>query len=114
MVTKIKLAVLLVLLIPSLTFAAPGWQRDTTWTWSYDPPEDLVLTGFRMYQDGNPVCDIAGAEARIGSCQILLTKRSTPFTLTAVFASGEESPHSDAYVLIDWGPKPRIIKLESR
>lgn len=55
MVTKIKLAVLLVLLIPSLTFAAPGWQRDTTWTWSYDPPEDLVLTGFRMYQDGNAI-----------------------------------------------------------
>jgi hypothetical protein len=44
----------------------------------------------------------------------LLLKRSTPFTLTAVFASGEESPHSDAYVLLDWGPKPRIIRLESR
>jgi len=108
------LIALLLCLCPAMVMAAPGWERSITAEWGYDAPADLVLTGFRMYQEGVAVCDFTGPDLRTGTCNILLLKRSTPFTLTAVFASGEESPHSDAYVLLDWGPKPRIIRLESR
>lgn len=108
---KRLLLALSLLLLPVIVQAAPGWDRNITAEWGYDPPADLVLTGFRMYQEGVAVCDFQGAELRTASCNITLLKRSTPFTLTAVFSTGEESPHSDAYVLVDWGPKPRIIKL---
>ena len=108
------LIALLLCLMPVAAMAAPGWERNITAEWGYDAPADLVLTGFRMYQEGVAVCDFAGPDLRTGTCNILLLKRSTPFTLTAVFSSGEESPHSDAYALLDWGPKPRIIRLESR
>lgn len=108
---KKLLITLLLCLMPVAAMAAPGWERSITAEWGYDAPADLVLTGFRMYQEGVAVCDFTGPDLRTGTCNILLLKRSTPFTLTAVFASGEESPHSDAYVLLDWGPKPKIIRM---
>ena len=111
---KRLLLLLVLLVVPTMVNAVPVWDRNITVEWGYDAPADLVLTGFRMYQEGVAVCDFTGPDLRTGTCNILLLKRSTPFTLTAVFASGEESPHSDAYVLLDWGPKPRIIRLESR
>lgn len=106
-------AALSVLLPPSAA-AAPGWQRDTTWTWGYDPPIDLTLAGFRMYQDGNPVCEYSLPEARTASCKITLVKKTTAFTLTAFFSDGQESPHSDPYILVDWGPKPHLIEVRPR
>ena len=94
--------------------AAPGWQRDTTAVWTYDAPTDMVLSGFKMYQDGNPVCEFSLPEARTASCKVTLTKRTTSFTLTAYFADGQESGHSDPYVLVDWGPKPKIITFTAK
>ena len=105
------LALLACLLVPVAAHSAPEWPRDTTWTWSYDAPTDLVLSGFKMYQDGNPICEYSTPDVRVASCRVTLTKHVTSFTLTAIFADGQESPHSEAYVLNDWGPKPRIITV---
>ena len=108
---KKLLITLLLCLCPVAAMAAPGWERSITAEWGYDAPADLVLTGFRMYQEGIVACDLPGTEARTASCGVILSKRSTPFTMTAVFQNGEESPHSEAYVVNDWGPKPKIIRF---
>ena len=78
----------LAIILPIGAEASPGWQRDTTWTWSYEPPLDLTLAGFRMYQDGNPVCEYSLPEARTAACKITLVKKTTSFTLTAFFSDG--------------------------
>ena len=49
---KRLLIALLLCLCPAMVMAAPGWERSITAEWGYDAPADLVLTGFRMYQEG--------------------------------------------------------------
>jgi len=105
------LLAILLLLIPISVSAAPGWQRNLTVEWGYEPPADMSHTGFKLYQDGAAVCTWATAIVRIGSCDVVLIKKTTSFTLTATFADGGESPHSEIYTLNDWGPKPTIIKV---
>ena len=107
---KLLLTILLIL-VPLSVSAAPGWQRNLTVEWGYEPPSDMSYTGFKLYQEGVAVCTWGTAIVRIGSCDAVLTKKSTTFTLTATFADGQESLHSDPYVLNDWGPKPRIITV---
>ena len=109
---KLLLTILLIL-VPLSVSAAPGWQRNLTVEWGYEPPSDMSHTGFKLYQEGVAVCTWGTAIVRIGSCDVVLTKKSTSFTLTATFADGQESLHSDPYILNDWGPKPHIISLEA-
>jgi len=110
-----KWILLLVLLaVPMPVQAAPEWQRSIQVEWGYEPPTDLIATGFRLYQEGVEVCEWAVPTIRTGDCDVILTQKSTSFTLTATFSDGQESPHSDPYIFVDWGPKPRIIRLESR
>ena len=111
---RFLLILLLIFVGPSLALAAPGWQRNLTVEWEYTPPGDISHTGFKLYQDGAPVCTWSTAIVRIGSCDVTLVNKSTTFTLTATFADGGESSHSAPYVLNDWGPKPTIIKVTSK
>jgi len=106
-----KLLLIIVMLCMASVANAAGWQRNLTVEWEYTPPADMSHTGFKLYQDGTAVCTWNTAIVRIGSCDVVLTKKSTSFTLTATFADGQESLHSEPYVLNDWGPKPRIISV---
>ena len=108
---KRLLLVIALLFIASSAFAAPQWNRSITVEWGYESPADLTVTGFKLYQEGMPACEWSVPIARIGSCDVVLTTKITKYTLTALFGDGTESPHSEPYVLIDWGPKPRIIKV---
>ena len=108
------LALLACLLVPVAAYAAPGWQRNITVEWEYTPPTDMPHTGFKLYQDGAAVCEWNVSIVRIGSCDVTLVKKTTSFTLAATFLGGEESPQSDAYILTDWGPKPKIITFTAK
>ena len=103
-----------VLLFPIISQAAPGWDRGITVEWEYTPPADVVVAGFRLYQAGTKVCEWQSAEARAAECAVLITTKSTSFTLSAFFSDGEETPQSDPYILTDWGPKPRIIRVTAK
>jgi len=111
---KKLLLVLLLILTPSLALAAPGWQRNLTIEWEYEPPADIEPVGFKLYQEGTAVCEWSVPTIRTGTCDVTLLKKITLFTITALFSDGGESIHSDPYLLIDWGPKPKIIKITSR
>jgi len=111
---KKLLLVIAVLLFPIHLRAAPSWNRSITVEWSYDTPSDLSLTGFKLYQEGQPTCEWSVPIARIGTCDVVLTAKITRYTLAALFSDGQESPQSEPYLFIDWGPKPRIINVTAK
>jgi len=66
-------------------------------TWGYTPPTSPAVTGFRLYQEGQSVCVTLVSSAQDMDCDVLLTKKITSFTLTAIFSDSTESPHSAPY-----------------
>lgn len=92
---------------------AAGWSRDLHVEWGYTPPVEPAVTGFRLYQQGmaEPVCAFAGGDTRDGDCASTIDRRTTPFTLTATFADGTESPHSAPFAFTDALPAPGIKSM---
>lgn len=92
---------------------ATGWSRDLRAEWDYTQPVEPVCTGFRLYQHGRaaPICTFAGGDTRAGDCAATIDRRTTPFTLTATFADGTESPHSAPFAFTDQLPAPGIRSL---
>jgi hypothetical protein len=96
---------LLLLAIPAMAEA-----QSIHVTWGYTPPFEPAVSGFRLYQEGQPVCMIASAQAQEMDCKVTLVKKVTTYTLTAMFVDGTESPHSAPYafdmdgrLLAPWG-----------
>lgn len=65
----------------------------------YTPPSELTVSGFRLYQDGSLACEIQNPNATSMDCAVSLYQDTTPFTLTATFTDGSESPHSAPFPL---------------
>lgn len=97
------------LILASSSFA---YERTITAEWTaYTPPQGVTATGFKLYKEGVLACTFTGAALVKGECTVDLVKASTPFTLTALFSDGKESPHSPPYTLVDYGPGPQGLKL---
>ncbi|MGI6656354.1 MAG: PKD domain-containing protein [Desulfobulbus sp.] len=84
---------LLVIFCCWLPAAALAETRSIHVEWGYTPPNTPAVTGFKLYQEGIPVCQTNNPQAHAMDCQVTLTSIST-FTLTATFDNGTESPHS--------------------
>jgi hypothetical protein len=97
---------------PEPATVVAGWDREATVEWGYTPPTEPALSGFQLYQEGAKACQWAGAETRSGDCTLRIAKRDTPFTLTALFADGTESPHSAPFVFTDVLPAPVLKSLK--
>lgn len=97
---------------PAPTTVVAGWDRQATVEWGYTPPVEPAVSGFQLYQEGAKACQWAGAETRGGDCTLRIAKRDTPFTLTALFADGTESPHSAPFVFTDVLPAPVLKSLK--
>ena len=97
---------------PAPTTVVAGWDRAATVEWGYTPPTEPAVSGFQLYQEGAKACQWAGAETRSGDCTLRIAKRDTPFTLTALFADGTESPHSAPFVFTDVLPAPVLKSLK--
>jgi hypothetical protein len=87
-----------------------SWATSIHVTWGYTPPTEPAVTGFRLYQEGNPVCSTDNSDAQDIDCDVTLVKDVTIYTLTAMFVDGTESPHSAPYafdrngrLLAPWG-----------
>lgn len=104
----IKALVVIVLLV----IATPAMATSIHVTWGYTPPMSPAVSGFRLYQEGLPVCRTEDPNAQEMDCEVLLVKKITSYTLTALFIDGTESPHSAPYsfdmngrLLAPWGFK---------
>jgi hypothetical protein len=89
---KIIIFTVIVLLVPVLS-----WAQSIHVTWGYTPPMAPAVSGFKLYQEGKPVCVTLVPSAQDMDCEVTLTQKVTVYTLTAIFADGTESPHSAPY-----------------
>ena len=106
------LRIVLVFSIAMVAAAAHAYERPIRVEWTkYTAPIGLTTMGFRLYQEGAPVCNFQGADAVAGDCTVNLTKLDTSFTLTATFPDNKESPQSSPYVFRDYGPPPQGLKI---
>jgi len=87
--------VLFILLLLALPVSAGAQSIHVSW--GYTPPTAPAVSGFRLYQEGVPVCATSIPSAHEMDCDVVLVKRITTYTLTALFADNTESPHSAPY-----------------
>ena len=66
--------------------------------WGYTPPSEPAVSGFRLFREGTPVCRTKNAKATAMDCKVSIAAETTPFTLTATFTNGTESPHSAPFL----------------
>lgn len=90
---KLALVVLLVLGL-TLEVAAQSIHIE----WGYTPPSTPAVTGFKVYQNGVFACQTTDPNATAMDCNVVFTTINTPFTLTATFSDGTESPHSSPFL----------------
>ena len=84
-------------LLPSLATAAITAAIHVAWS-PYTPPSPLALSGFRLFREGVAVCRTTNARATAMDCTVSIVAETTPFTLTATFTNGTESPHSAPFL----------------
>jgi len=105
---KLVMAVLISLL--AITANAADRSLHAEWT-KYTPPTGAVVSGFNLYKENVLACKFPGAVIVSGDCVTDVSALKTNFTLTALFADGNESPKSNAFVLTDYGPAPQGLKV---
>lgn len=86
-----------IILTVCLLFPLSALAQSIHVTWGYTPPMAPAVTGYRLYQEGTPVCVVMDPLAQETDCDVILTKQITVYTLTALFEDGTESPHSAPY-----------------
>lgn len=76
----------------------PERIREVRVAWDYgEVTPDLA--GFRLYHEGEMVCESRSPTARSMSCEVSLSEGAHNFTLTAFNQAGLESAHSNTAVL---------------
>ena len=100
---RLLLAVMLLL----LASAAHAAQLQIEWEMA-SPPTDLA--SFNLYLDEQPVCNFPG-DLREAECEVQISDAVNTFTLTAVDAAGQESPHSVPFVFDPPPHAPGILTI---
>ena len=112
------LIAVLALVIPfNIALADPTGQNIHV-EWSYDvvQPEGRVIEGFKLYKDGEQVCDFNDGSLRVGDCIFNSEPGEFNFTLTSYGNNGFESLVSDVYTfeLTDDRNAPVLIHITGR
>jgi len=68
--------------------------------WGYEPQEAYPITGFKLYQEWEPVCQTIDPTKRAMDCYVTLPASIISYTLTATYVDGTESPHSNQYLFV--------------
>lgn len=90
------LVAVLVCYLPVFASAATTCSIRAEWT-SYVPPNGYIVSGYRLYQNGQLACQSTHSKATSIDCQVTLNTSTANFTLTALFTNGTESPHSTPF-----------------
>ena len=100
---QLTLIRLLFAFLCSLPFSASAATQTIHVDWSYTPPSEPAVIGFKLYQEGAFACETHDPTVTAMDCSVTLATATTNFTLTATFNDGTESPQSApfAFTLTD-------------
>lgn len=84
--------------------------------WTYEQPENRVIAGYKLYQEGVEVCNFTVPSAREGDCTFNSEPGEFDFTLTAYTDDGLESLMSVAYTfeLTNDRNPPVLLRITGR
>ena len=97
------------LLLPEPLFANTQ-KVYVEWSFDYQPTENKVLQGFRLYKEGIQICETDNPEAKFMDCKFTSEDGIYKFTLTAVCEDGTENLHSDFYKFTLGNPLQAIVQ----
>lgn len=80
----------------ALMLASPVLGKSVTATYTYGDP---AVDGFRLYDNGILLCELADPTARTMVCEATLGFGAHSFTMTA-YSAAVESPHSVAFPMV--------------
>jgi hypothetical protein len=72
----------------------PVELNSITFSWAFDSEQESTISGFRVYNNSNLLCEVLDPTARDISCETKLDQTNI-FTLTTINLSGEESSPSN-------------------
>lgn len=95
---KVVCLLLLVgIIFPLPAFALSLHKVHLDWDYENQPVEGESLAGFRLYKEGELVCQINDPAVRSADCHVQSEEGTFHFTLTAFYSGGTETPHSSPY-----------------
>lgn len=100
--------------IPTAQAGQYNIQVDFTFDTVGDPSKQVV--GYRLYQQGNPVCDSSSYDLQSMTCQITTDPGTFNFTMSALYSDQTESPQSASFpftVISAPPPVPPIAVISS-
>ena len=101
------LTALLIILPANNLLAMVSHSIHIKWDYeSQDVPDGLELSAYRLYQEGNQVCQFDSPYDFEGNCEFQSDNGRYNFTLTAVFDDGSESPGS--------APFPFLLGIDNK
>jgi len=97
MKNKLFLLLILLLTIPGISAAAElrTLEIDFAFTLPDDPAKDL--TGYTIYQNGEPACEAETTSTTTLSCELLTEDGTFDFALAATYTDNTESPQSPIF-----------------
>ncbi|MCB2218505.1 MAG: hypothetical protein KQH59_20785 [Desulfobulbaceae bacterium] len=100
------------LIVPALAGAA---IKDHTiqieFIFDYQAITDKTVTGYRLYKDGDLVCETSSPDAQYFDCVVTSTTGVFDFTLTARYDNGTESPPSTPFPLTIFDETSPVLAL---
>lgn len=69
--------------------------QEVTFNWEFETALENAISGFRVYNNGNMVCEVQDRSSRTITCQTLLQTTGNSFAITAVEDTGEETMGSN-------------------
>lgn len=98
-----RVALLVAFALLSLPVLAGAAINDHTiqieFIFDYQAITDKTVTGYRLYKEGELVCETYSPEAQYFDCVVTSSTGVFDFTLTASYDNGTESPHSAPFPL---------------
>jgi PKD repeat protein len=88
---------LALLVIPTVSFGAETYTLQIDFSFNTAPDPAKQLLGYRLYKEGEQVCQTAQPDSSSISCDFLSDAGTFNFTLTAYYSNNTESPHSPAF-----------------
>ncbi|MCP3933729.1 MAG: hypothetical protein GY705_32085 [Bacteroidetes bacterium] len=95
--TRLLLFILMVFLLPHQAMADRSCKLHIEYSFYESANESRELSGFRLYKEGEKICEVKDPSSRAFDCQFISKRGGFNFTLAPFYSDTSEGLHSPAY-----------------